>query len=433
MSSNQASLTELKKTLPQPIQDALEFERQQWATGSVFSDPFYSATGLDANAPAGSLLKVEKSCDSSKYMTPPATALSRFIYQSKTLNGSLVPVSAVILWPYSPRRSGDGFQVVAWSHGTSGTSAEAAPSHVKNLWQHYLAPFNLALQGYVVVQTDYAGLGVAKDATGKAIVHEYLACPSHANDVVYSVQAAQAAFPQLSKCFVVAGHSQGGGSAWACEEKHSAEPIDGYLGTVAISPVTDVREESEPIRSIVIAVMAKGIKHNYPEFQLGDILTDEAIQRLDLIEQLGCTSGSAIPLLMEPTLLKPGWKENIHLKRYFETVANGKRKIAGPMLVVHGAGDENLSIDLAKAALSETARISPAVKLEFVEIPGARHNPTLLAGQRVWVDWIADRFAGVQVESGYKQSKLDTAVPIEAYQSRQTWYLEQATQFYHTP
>lgn len=72
---------------------------------------------------------------------------------------------------------------------------------------------------YVVVAADYAGLGVGKDALGKPTVHEYLASSSHAHDVFYSVQAAQTSFPELSKHFVIIGHSQGGGVAWAAAQR----------------------------------------------------------------------------------------------------------------------------------------------------------------------------------------------------------------------
>jgi hypothetical protein len=120
-------------SLPEAVVQAIEFEKSQWATGSVYEDPFYSTEGLDASAKPGALLKVEKTTDTSLYSIPATTALSRFVYQSKTLSGSLVPVSAYVLWPSSPRISSDGYQVVAWVHGTSGISAENAPSHFKNL------------------------------------------------------------------------------------------------------------------------------------------------------------------------------------------------------------------------------------------------------------------------------------------------------------
>lgn len=261
--------------LPEITRASLNFERYLWATGSVLDDPFYQVDEAAASVPAGTLIKVEKYTNSALYSLPPATALSRLIYQSKNFNGTLVPVSAYVLWPYNPRSAADGFQVVAFSHGTSGIAHEGAPSHFKDLWQHYLAPFNLALQGYVVVATDYAGLGVSKDAHGTPIVHEYVANPSHANDVFYSVQAAQSAFPELSKSFVVLGHSQGGGSAWAAAQRQALNPVPGYLGAVAVSPVTTMIDE-RMARSTLSAfgfLIAPGIENIFPGFNRAEILT----------------------------------------------------------------------------------------------------------------------------------------------------------------
>lgn len=40
-------------------------------------------------------------------------------------------------------------------------------------------------------------------------MHEYLTSASHANDLMYAIQAAQEHFRELSKEFIVIGHSQG--------------------------------------------------------------------------------------------------------------------------------------------------------------------------------------------------------------------------------
>ena len=190
--------TELDSPFPDVIRRALEFQESQWATGSIYEDSFYVVPEGTADSVPGTLLKLENHVDTSKYTLPPATAIARIMYQSITINGALVPVSAFVLWPYLPRRLVDGYPIVAWSHGTSGLTPNCAPSHMKNLWHHFQAPYQLVLQGYVVVATDYAGLGVDKDAKGNRVVHEYLASSSQANDVLYSVQAAQTAFPELS-------------------------------------------------------------------------------------------------------------------------------------------------------------------------------------------------------------------------------------------
>lgn len=156
----------------------------------MLDDPFYEAPHEVSESPLGTLLKIEKNVDTIKYLLPPTTAFSRFIYQSETLNGSKVSVSAYVLWPYSPRSQPDGYPVVAWAHRTNGFDADAGLSHHKNLWQHFLAPYQIALYGYVVVATDYAGLGVGKSSSGEPIVYKYMASPSQADDVIHSVRAA---------------------------------------------------------------------------------------------------------------------------------------------------------------------------------------------------------------------------------------------------
>lgn len=121
-------------TLPTPVSEAIQFERSNWSDGSVLVDAFYAVPVDSAQAPAGTLLKVEKDVDTSKYFLPPATALSRFMYQSESLSRTLAPVSALVLWPYSPKSQADGFPIVTWAHGTSGTFPDCAPSHHKDLW-----------------------------------------------------------------------------------------------------------------------------------------------------------------------------------------------------------------------------------------------------------------------------------------------------------
>ncbi|KAI9742058.1 MAG: hypothetical protein M1834_000448 [Cirrosporium novae-zelandiae] len=98
----------------------------------------------------------------------PNLALSRILLMTETLNKTIVPASAYILWPW---------------------------------------------MGYIVVAPDYASLGVGKDSQGNAVNHTYLANPTAANDMFFAVETAQTAFLNLSKQFIMRGHSQGGGAA----------------------------------------------------------------------------------------------------------------------------------------------------------------------------------------------------------------------------
>lgn len=83
--------------LPPPIVQALGFERLTWSNGPASDDPFYTEPQDSAKLPTGSLLRAEYDIDTSRYLLPSATAMSRIVYQSETMNGSRVPVSAYVL------------------------------------------------------------------------------------------------------------------------------------------------------------------------------------------------------------------------------------------------------------------------------------------------------------------------------------------------
>ena len=419
--------------LPAPLLNALKFEKSNWAQGSVLEHPSYRCPQEAANLPPGSLIKLEKNVDTTSYLIPSATAMSRILYQSETLKGHLVPVSAFVLWPYSPRSQPDGYSVVAWAHGTSGADANTAPSNNKTLWQHFLAPYQLALQGYVVVATDYAGLGVEKTASGEHITHEYLSPPSQANDVVYSVKAAQEAFPELSKQFVVLGHSQGGGAAWAVAQKAASSPIPSLLGIIAISPYTDFLNEHGRYRPLMPTAMCRGMASAMPDFNPKDILTVKGEACVDIMFGLGAGLASAMALFTGVDPLKSSWELNAHILEFSRLTANGGKAIQGPLLVIHGQADAMNTLPTVEKAVTKTIERFPDSQLEFVTLPGVTHAPALPASQRLWMDWIGDRFAGVEAKPGFQQQKISSPRPVEAYHGDPNFYLEPATTFFHAP
>ena len=419
--------------LPNGVKEGLEFEQSNWTSGSVVNDPFYDAPQAALDSPPGTLLKVEKDVDTSKYLIPPTASISRFVYQSETLRGSKVPVSAYVLWPYSPRSQPDGYPIVAWAHGTSGFDANAAPSHHKNLWQHFLCPYQIALQGYVVVATDYAGFGVHKTSSGQPIIHEYLTPPSQAKDIVNSVTAAQAAFPELSKTFVVIGHSQGGGAAWAVAQRAALTSIPGYLGAIAVSPYTNFLEEENEFHRVLIPAMIPGLASAFPEFSPGDMLTAEGEKRLDMVHQTSAAMSSAVAILSGEDVLKPNWKENTHFRQHQDLTSSGGKAIKGPLLVTHGKLDPILSVAVVENAVKKTADLFPSSQIEYASLPNVTHVSALVASQPLWMDWIGDRFAGRVVEPHCHSHELPCARPHRSQQSDQNWYLESATEPYHAP
>jgi len=145
---------------------ALNFERSNWAFSSIALDDFY--TNIPSNAstlPPGSIVKVQTFTNTTTYTLPPNVALSRIVYTTQNLQNETVPTSVFVLWPFLPfssvEYSGlsnpvDGvnsskFPVVGWAHGTSGIFGECGPSHIRNLWYQYSAPFTAAWRGTLLL------------------------------------------------------------------------------------------------------------------------------------------------------------------------------------------------------------------------------------------------------------------------------------------
>ncbi|KAL8719244.1 MAG: hypothetical protein Q9225_003729 [Loekoesia sp. 1 TL-2023] len=433
ISDDQIARAGITRDIAAAMEAAWNFEQSTWATGSVASDPFYTVPASSSSASLGTLLKVEEATDTTQYTLPTSTALSRILFQTRTLNGKAVPASAFVLWPYSPRRQPDGsVPVVSWAHGTSGLFGDQAPSHLKGLSYQFGAPYILALQGYVVVGADYAGLGVNQTATGEAVYHEFLANPAHANDLFYSVQAAQAAFPQLSKQFVIMGHSQGGGAAWAAAQRQAVEPVEGYLGAIAASPVTDLLKlpPQGPLFGVLTIFVVYALQSLYPDFHYGNILTEQAAKRWELYLQLKAGDGVAFTMLLGIDLLRPSYAQNPALRDFIRKTSNGGKPIAGPLLVLQGLADVNMDAGTTTQVVQATCKAYPNSQIEYQTWDGVTHNPVMFAAQRVWLQWIADRFAGRPVSSGCRNIKQSALLPQSRYQKDANWIVEEETEIY---
>lgn len=107
-------------TLPPIIQQALAFEKSNWANGSVHEDVFYKLQPDSPTGPPGTPLKIEEETDTAQYLLPPATAMSRFIYQSENLS-RLVRAGfcrcSLALFPKEPRRWLSGCRLGTWNKG----------------------------------------------------------------------------------------------------------------------------------------------------------------------------------------------------------------------------------------------------------------------------------------------------------------------------
>ncbi|EOD48287.1 putative secretory protein [Neofusicoccum parvum UCRNP2] len=449
LSSSEIIRAGISNTTANNVNIALNFERSNWATNSVTVDPFYTwplSNGSQPQILPGSLLSVEEITDTSLYTVPPSVSLSRILYQTSTLNGTAITASAYVLWPYLPRGFANpnvtGLPVVGWAHGTSGVMSECAPSHIRNLWYQYKATYVLALQGYVVVAPDYAGLGVGaspSDDDDEGVRHPWLSAYAHANDLLYAVQAAQSAFPSLSRSFVLMGHSQGGGAAWAAATQQSASPTPGYLGTVVAAPAPGGPDLLELAvsgqQNLVGAYLGYGVRSQYPEVPAEDIFTEAGAARLRLLRELGGCSSMATVLFATPGInyTQTGWTDGWAAQAYANQSDYGGKQIAGPMLVLQGGMDPLAPEETTSAALNRTCEMYPQSQIRYASFGGVSHVPVLYAGQHIWLDWIEKRFEGVPVDPGCTQAAYESIRDVNSYSEAANYYLQLVTEAYEDP
>lgn len=158
----------------------------------------------------------------------------RIRYMSSNDRGQPEEITGVVITPEGvPSRMGR--PVIAWAHGTWGVADKCTPSTSSNFFEATPGLSAAISRGYVVVATDYAGLGTSQP-------HPYLIGGSAARSVLDSVRAARAiAEAGASSRFAVWGESQGGHAAlWTGQLAKQYAPDLTLLGVAAAAPPTDL-------------------------------------------------------------------------------------------------------------------------------------------------------------------------------------------------
>lgn len=419
-----------KEECQQLVRLAISYEHDSHA--HIPLDDFYSIPNkFTPSMKPGSLLRVETHTNLTSYTVPSGLTMSRIMYTSQSLNGTVIPVSAFVLWPYAPFEYTVGkqsnkhytshppqpnFPLVAWAHGTSGQFVDCAPSNYRSLQYHFMTSYSLALEGFAVVATDYGGLGVSTLPDGKQS-HAYLAGPAGANDVAYAVEAARKAFPaQLEEegPFITMGHSQGGNVAWAFAERQAKTPVPGYLGTIAISPplrvIDGVNDALQKFATIALSslpiwvyttlslqpVYIAAINAVFPSYNFSGMTPISYDRWQNVLKPLqGCipTYNLAYADVPLDQLANPGWTNNSFVKQWQDQVHVSGRKFKGPLLVIAGS-DDVISLDEISSGADASCKASGKENLEMYVYSGMKHFPVIQASRLQWMKWIKDKFAG---------------------------------------
>ncbi|KAF2007066.1 alpha/beta-hydrolase [Amniculicola lignicola CBS 123094] len=410
------------------VQLAVAFEQDSHAHTPL--DDFYSIpASFKPSMKPGTLLRVEAHTNLTNYTVPAGLTMSRIMYTSQSLNGTIVPASAYVLWPYAPfeytdkcysnhkrgSKSQGKFPLVAWAHGTSGQFVHCAPSNYRSLQYHFMVPYNIALEGFAVVAPDYAGLGVTTRPNGEAS-HTWGASPAGANDVAYAIDAVRKAFPEYLAAdgpFVAMGHSQGGSVIWAFAERQATAPQAGYRGTVSISPPTRVVDilniALAKIASIPAAMLPAwalvtlsiqpkliaAITTVYPSFNYSGMTPTSYDRWNNVVKPLqGCLPIEGLAFDILPSeIAKPNWTSHSSVVEWGNRVAVGGKKFKGPMLAIVGENDV-VPVEVIEQDVDASCKVSKGQSLEMITYQRSEHFPVIQVSRMKWMGWIKERISG---------------------------------------
>jgi pimeloyl-ACP methyl ester carboxylesterase len=223
---------------------------------------------------------------------------------------------------------------------------------------------------------------------------------SNGTDVIYSVPAAHAAVSNLSRHWLVIGHSQGGLSTFGVAQLEGKRKDPNFLGTVALAGASDLEDAgdamvsaSQPVLNGLMAFLVFGVKSVYPDLELKDVLTEKALARYNAFVDDGCSAASGAFTALSPAeMFKPGWKENRYIKQFLARNRPAAEPIGGPLLIVTGGADPMFT-ERASQKIFDRLCAAGAHGQRNV-YPGLGHDPVVYGSLKDQMGWIAARFAG---------------------------------------
>ncbi|KAL4882692.1 Alpha/Beta hydrolase protein [Aspergillus karnatakaensis] len=382
-----------------------------WVNQDLDDDAFYELPHNFAQHRTGDLIKwedIDANTVSTNWSIPSGLSLCRFFYVSEGIDNEPLPATAYVLTPYSnPLGADKPFRAVVWAHGTAGFVPHCAPSNDKGLQYHWLTPFSLAQDGYIVIAPDYSGLG-STIAQG----FMYNAGIPHAADASLAVRAARL---QLKDTIT---------AEWAiktAQREATGNAVGGLVGAVSIASALDIlklvpwvveRANGGPLQEIFIPFVLHSIGQLFP-IDLSEYMTQE-LRDLTQLSLNGCLN-TAISLLGGLTL-KDMYYNNANfvdapeVKEWEEQYAGlPAGKFAAPMLVLHGEGDFIIPHNNTDRVFDILCAENPNSIAEYKLMPGLDHDGVTMASKSTYFRWIADRFEKKPLHPGCVKTRAENA------------------------
>lgn len=373
---------------------------------------------------------------------PVATSIAgaqawRIAYISSDMADKPTISTGLVIAPVGPAPEG-GRPVMSWAHGTTGTAQSCGPSQVVDpaaplneyflpgghSWTDYGVPAvaEFIAAGYVVVATDYQGLG----GGGR---HQYALAETQARDSIDAIRAAGAMKETGAGLqAVIYGWSQGAAAAITAASMpdyitRKGTAFDGVklVGAVAMAPEyfgafappAPLTDESA---AAMMAEAAKSFSNSvnnfnhlamtlwaeqaaYPDrLKLTDVFTDDGATFLDEIMTNKCVHAASDSITYSYAdkfvgLLRP---EPVNAKLWAQTLidsAGADVKPMTPVIIYWGTKDVVVPPIMHKVYRERMCQLGGNVAR--VQLKGdLTHFATPAASQHLYLPWISDRLAG---------------------------------------
>jgi alpha-beta hydrolase superfamily lysophospholipase len=333
---------------------------------------------------------------SAPFKAVPGAQAWKVLYHSRALDGSDIAVSGVVVAP-TDAAPADGRPVISWAHGTHGIADQCAPSRRADMVSLLPSIGKVVSQGYVVVATDYEGLGTPG-------THPYLVGESEARGVLDIAKAAQQIRETGAndKTFVW-GQSQGGQAAlFAGEIQPSYAPELDLQGVVSGAPVTDATAMFPAAATIPetlgFAVMGlMGIEAASPDAKVSEVLTSAGREKTKVVDEK-CYGAvlDAFKLPVDQVIAKNP-SEVPPFPDIFAADTPGSVPTAAPMLVYQGKSDDVVYQVFTDKYVQKACAVGNTV--DYKTFSGKDHYEENQAAEKDVLEWMQARLAGIPAPS----------------------------------
>jgi pimeloyl-ACP methyl ester carboxylesterase len=412
-----------------------------FSLSSVFAAPpvapFYeSVMQMQPTGKLGQIIKKEPIKTSLK-----GAQAWKIAYISSDVSERKTIATALIIAPVGPAPK-EGRPILAWAHGTTGSAQNCGPSQVidptRALNQYFLMDGNswtdfgipngqqFINEGYVVVATDYQGLG----GGGK---HQYAVAGTNGRDVINSARAASSMTEVgAGKKTVLYGWSQGGGATIAAaslpdylsQQGTAADNLQ-YLGFVALAPEDlaavlpkvplDEAGATKVMKGFTEANVSNvflfthfmmglwGTQAAYPDLKLTDLLTEEGAKVADQLSSNKCVHVMADSFNYAygdkyKSLVNPQASNSLAWIKAFVDGSVKPVKPVAPVVIYWGTKD--VTVPPVMHELYQKQMCAMGANIGRVQLPGEQtHFATPGVSAPMYLEWVKDRINGKPLEN----------------------------------